>query len=79
LRQAAFYLRPGQDVTLRVHRDGQDVQLTLHVGEMPLAVEPKAPAPATADAGPKPDPAGASLIPGVSNPDLPPPPVVKTK
>jgi serine protease Do len=86
LRQAAFYLRPGQDVTLGVHRDGQDIQLTLHAGEMPLATdinkqlvtEPKT-SPPTADTASKPDSAAANLLPGVNDPALPPPPVVKAK
>ncbi len=86
LRQAAFYLRPDQDVSLGVHRDGQDLQLTLHVGEMPLATdlnkqlatEAKT-TPPTAATAPKPDSAPASLIPGVGDPALPPPPVEKVK
>jgi len=79
LRQATFYLRPGQEVVLGVNRGGQDIQLTLHVGEMQMAAEAKSPPPPTADAAPKPDPAAASLIPGFSIPSLPPPPVEKIK
>ena len=82
LRQATFYLRPGQDVALGVRRNGQDLQLTLHVGEMQLAGadQPDLKAPAqTADAAVKPSPVPGSLISGLGDLGLPPPPVEKTK
>jgi S1-C subfamily serine protease len=75
MSQAAFYLRPGQDVTLGVLRDGQQLQLTLHIGEMLLAADPLPPAPPTADAMPKPNPPTGGLLPDAPNPALPPPPV----
>ncbi|HTB62496.1 MAG TPA: S1C family serine protease [Opitutales bacterium] len=77
MRQAAFYLRPNQDVTVGVLRDGQQIQLTLHVGEMQLAAEPAQPPPATAATTPKPNISAASLLPDAPNPALPPPPVVQ--
>jgi serine protease Do len=37
LRQVWFFSHPGQDLALVVQRDKSDIQLTLHVGEMPVA------------------------------------------
>ena len=64
LRQAWFFSHPGQDLVLVVQRDNADVQLILHVGEMPLAT-------AVANSvavDPTNDP---STTPEAGNPDLP--------
>ncbi len=78
LRQAKFFLRPGQDVALGIRRGNQDLQLTLHIGEMALNQAPVAPSTASL---PKPGGAVSSgtLMQGITDPNLPPAPVQKVK
>ncbi len=78
LRQAKFYLRPGQDVALSVRRGNEDIPLTLHIGEMPPDPAPILP---TAASLPKPAAAvgSSNVVPGIPDPNMPPPPILKGK
>jgi len=78
LRQAKFFLRPGQDVALGVRRGSDDLALTLHVGEVLPDPAPVLPSAATL-AKPANAVGSSNVIPGMTDPDLPPPPVLRSR